>query len=87
MVSIVDALIITFIGPYPHVLVRFGVHLLLIPFVAGTSFETLRLSDRYKKLPVVGALILPGLWLQKITTREPDDRQLEVASAALKAVL
>lgn len=85
--SIVDACIIAAVGPYPHVLVRFAVHLLLIPLVAGSSYEALRLSDRFRHLPVVGAIILPGLWLQKITTRRPDDRQLEVAAAALKAIL
>jgi uncharacterized protein YqhQ len=85
--SVVDALIITFIGPYPHVAARFAVHLLLIPLVAGSSYEALKFSDRYQKNPVVGALILPGLWLQKITTRQPDDPQLETAAAALKAVV
>jgi uncharacterized protein YqhQ len=85
--SVVDAAVITCIGPYPHVLARFAVHLLLIPLVAGSSYEVLKLSDRYRRLPLVGALILPGLWLQKITTRRPDDRQLETAAAALKAVV
>jgi len=85
--SVVDALIITLIGPYPSVVARFAVHLLLIPLVAGTSYEVLKLSDRYRRFPVVGALILPGLWLQKITTRPPDDGQLEAAAAALKAVV
>jgi uncharacterized protein YqhQ len=85
--SIVDALIIGQFGPYPHVSVRLAVHLLLIPLVAGSSYEMLKLSDRYRHLPLVGMLILPGLWLQKITTRKPDDRQLEVAAEALKAVV
>ncbi len=85
--SIVDAVVIRFIGPYPNVAMRLVVHLLLVPAVAGTSYEILRLSDRYRRLPVVGALILPGLWLQKITTRPPDDGQLEIAARALKAVV
>jgi uncharacterized protein YqhQ len=85
--AIIDALFISLIGPYPSVAVRVLVHLVLVPLVAGCSYEVLKLSDRYKRVPVVGALILPGLWLQKITTKPPDDGQLEVASAALKAVL
>ena len=85
--SVVDAVFITLIGPYPHVLARFAVHMLLVPLVAGSSYEALKLSDRYQRLPLVSALILPGLWLQKITTRKPDDRQLEVAATALKAVV
>lgn len=85
--SVADALVITLIGPYPSVIARFAVHLLLFPLVAGSSYEALKLSDRYRRFPVVGAIILPGLWLQKITTRPPDDRQLEAAAAALKAVV
>ena len=85
--SFIDAAIIRFIGPYPNVVVRLFVHLFLIPAVAGTAYEVLKLSDRYQRLPIVGVLILPGLWLQKITTRPPDDGQLEIAARALKAVV
>jgi uncharacterized protein YqhQ len=85
--SIVDALYIGFLGPYPNVLTRFFVHMLLLPLVSGASYEVLKLSDRYKKFPLVSLIIKPGLWLQKITTKEPDKDQLEVASLALKAVL
>ena len=85
--SVIDAAVIRFIGPYPHVGMRLIVHLLLVPLVSGSSYEVLKLSDRYRHLPLVGALIMPGLWLQKITTRRPDDSQLEVAAKALKAVV
>lgn len=85
--SIIDALFIQFIGPYPNPFFRLLVHLALIPLVGGASYELLKLSDRYRRLPIVGALIMPGLWLQKITTKEPDDSQLEVAAEALKAAL
>lgn len=85
--SVIDAVFISTIGPYPNVLVRLLVHLALVPFVGGSSYEVLRLSDRYRKIPLVGALVKPGLWLQKITTKEPDDIQLTVASMALKAVV
>ncbi|MBN1757443.1 MAG: DUF1385 domain-containing protein [Chitinispirillaceae bacterium] len=85
--SIVDALVIGFIGPYPTVLARFAVHLLLVPLISGTSYEILKLSDAHQNLPVVGWLIQPGLMLQKITTKTPDDSQLEVAAKALQAAL
>ena len=85
--SIVDALVINFIGPYSSVLARFGVHLLMVPLISGTSYEILKLSDRYQHLPVVGWMIQPGLMLQKITTKIPDDSQLEVAAKALQAAL
>jgi uncharacterized protein YqhQ len=85
--SIIDALVAVTIGPYPSVFVRFLVHLGIAPLVAGCSYEMLRLSDRFKRVPLVHFLIMPGLWLQKITTKEPNDEQLQVASAALKASL
>jgi uncharacterized protein YqhQ len=85
--SIVDAFYILFLGPYPTVLARFAVHLVLVPLVSGVSFKILKLSDKYQKLPVVGLLIKPGLWLQRITTKPPDDSQLDVAAKALTAAL
>ena len=85
--AVVDALFIRFFGPYPVVLARFGVHILLIPLVSGISYEVLKLSDRFQNIPVVNLLIKPGLLLQKITTKEPDDTQLAVAAKALEAAL
>lgn len=85
--ALIDGLITTFIGPYPSVLYRFLVHFALIPLVSGVSYEILKASDKTKNNPVIGLLILPGLWLQRITTKNPDDQQVEVAITALKAVL
>lgn len=85
--SIIDALFIQLIGPFPNVFSRFLLHILLIPLVGGTSYEVLKLSDRYQHIALVNLLIKPGLWLQKITTREPDEEQMEVASLALRAVI
>jgi uncharacterized protein YqhQ len=85
--SIIDALVTVFIAPYPNVLARFLVHIALIPLVAGLSYEFLKLSDRFQHITFIRLLILPGLWLQKITTKEPDDGQLLIAAAALKASL
>jgi uncharacterized protein YqhQ len=85
--SIIDAIIMRYIGPYPNVAVRFLVHFTLIPLVAGMSYEVLRLSDRFQHIPPVKLFMMPGLWLQKITTKEPDDEQLSIAASALKASL
>ena len=60
--------------------------LALLPVVAGISYEMIKLAGRSRNR-FVALLTKPGLWLQKITTREPDDSQLEVAIASLKAVL
>lgn len=60
--------------------------LLLMPVVAGISYEMIKFAGKSKNR-CVAVLTKPGLWLQKVTTREPDDSQLEVAIASLKAVL
>jgi uncharacterized protein YqhQ len=85
--SIIDVLVTLFGGPYPNVFVRLLVHIALIPLVAGCSYEVLRFSDRFQRVWPVKFLVMPGLWLQKITTKEPNDEQLQIASAALKASL
>ena len=59
---------------------------LLLPVVAGIAYEIIRLAGRSKNIFIHWA-ILPGLWLQYLTTREPDDSMVEVAIESLKAVL
>jgi uncharacterized protein YqhQ len=69
---------------YPNVLSRIGVHLLFMPVAVGVSFELLKMSEKYSHIGIVRVLIQPGLWLQHITTNEPDDTQLEVAIESVK---
>ena len=59
--------------------------LLLIPVIAGVSYEFIRLAGRSDN-GFVNLLSKPGLWLQKITTREPDDDMIEVAIKSVEAV-
>ena len=59
----------------------------VIPLVAGLAFEFIMWSARHQGSAIVRALIWPGLQLQKLTTREPTDDQVEVAMASLKEVL
>jgi uncharacterized protein YqhQ len=59
----------------------------VIPLIAGIAFEFIMWSAKNQANPVVKALIWPGLQLQKLTTREPTDDQVEVAMASLKTVL
>lgn len=59
----------------------------LLPLVAGVAYEVLRLARRFPRSPAVRALVAPGLALQRLTTREPNDAQLEVAAAALRTAL
>jgi uncharacterized protein YqhQ len=67
-------------------LIGIGLRLLLLPIVAGVSYEIIRWAGRSQN-PIVSLLSKPGMWLQLITTREPDLDQLEVAIAAMEAVL
>lgn len=58
-----------------------------IPFIAGISYEIIRFTDQKRKNRGVQYLIKPGLWLQRLTAREPSEAQIEVALHALQAVL
>lgn len=60
-------------------------HLLLLPLVAGAGYELLKITARYQSQWWGRWLSAPGLWLQRITTKPPDDDQIEVAIAALRA--
>lgn len=68
-------------------LLRVPIHFAMMFPVAGVAFELLRLAGRYRANPIAAALSRPGMWMQLMTTREPDDEQLEVALASLKAVM
>ena len=68
-----------------HTLLRFVVRLLLIPVIAGVSYEFIKLAGRTEN-PVVNLLSRPGMWLQALTTREPDESMIEVAIASVEAV-
>ena len=71
----------------PEWYIRLGVRIVFIPMIAGISYEILKLSDRFKNIFFIRWLTKPGLWLQKITTKEPNKKQIEVAVKALKEVL
>lgn len=80
-VSVILFIFIRVSDPIMRVVVR----LLLIPVIAGISYEIIRLAGRSNNIFVL-ALSAPGLWLQKLTTREPDDSMIEVGIAAVSAV-
>jgi uncharacterized protein YqhQ len=61
--------------------------ILLLPVIAALGYEFIYFTSRHCDNLIMKALLTPGLWLQKLTTRQPDDKQLEVAIAALKKVL
>nr|MBA3767824.1 DUF1385 domain-containing protein [Acidobacteriota bacterium] len=83
LVSIVLFSIISFESLIYNMLVRIA----LIPLVAGLSYEIIRLSAKKEGSFIFKLITLPGVWMQNITTKEPDDQQLEVAIEALKESL
>lgn len=66
-------------------ILKLVIRLLLIPVIAGVSYEFIRLAGRYDNW-FVNILSVPGLWMQNITTKEPDDDMIEVAIASVEAV-
>jgi uncharacterized protein YqhQ len=85
--SAVDALFAVVFGHAQSLLERFVTHLAVLPVIGGASFELLKLSGRRRHHWLARLLSAPGLWLQRITTSEPDDSQLEVALTALRHAL
>ena len=65
---------------------KLAYRILLIPVIGAVSYEVLKLSDRYKKSKIMKVLLAPGLGLQYLTTRKPDEKMIEVALEAVKKV-
>lgn len=80
---IVGVIVYSFFS-YDNVWERIGIRLLLIPVVIGLSYEWLRFTNSLRHLPVLKYLGYPGLWLQKLTTKEPANEQVEVAIKAFE---
>ncbi|GAC1396169.1 MAG: DUF1385 domain-containing protein [Thermoanaerobaculia bacterium] len=83
-VMAISILVFSLIPSSAPFLAKFGARVVFIPLIAGLAYEVIRFSARHLKNPVCRALIQPGLWLQRITTKEPDDKQLEIAIIALR---
>jgi uncharacterized protein YqhQ len=85
IVMLISILVFSFIRPESQLL-RLGLRILLLPVVAGISYEFIKLFGRFDNW-FTTLLSWPGLMLQKLTTANPDEGQLEVAIASLKAVI
>jgi uncharacterized protein YqhQ len=86
-VMAISILVFSLIPSTAPFFVKFGARVVLIPLIAGLAYEVIRFSARHLKSRVCRMLITPGLWLQRITTKEPDDKQLEIAIIALREAL
>lgn len=86
LVSIIFSTIVQIIFPgvYNIAWLWVAIKILLIPLVCGAGFEVLKICGKYDNL-VTKIISAPGLWLQRITTKEPEDDMIEIAIAALKA--
>jgi uncharacterized protein YqhQ len=87
MVVMLVAIVLFSLIKFDSLLLNFLVRIVLMPVVAGLSYEIIRLSAKKESSWFFKLMTLPGVWLQNITTQEPDDKQLEVAIEALKESL
>lgn len=85
-VVIISIIVFSLVGVYENPFINLGLRLLLLPLVAGISYEIIKFAGRSTSKYITW-LNAPGKWLQRLTTREPDEKQIEVAIAALKAVI
>ena len=86
-VMVVSIIIFSIFGKPGSILVRIGTRLALIPFIAGVSYEIIKLTSRKRHSKFIQVIMLPGLWLQRLTTREPSEDQIQVAITSLQEVL
>jgi len=85
-VMVISILVFSLIPRESSLLTKALLRIPLIPAIAGISYEVLRLSARRMNSPLFKVLVAPGLWLQRLTTREPDLPQIEVAIASFRRV-
>jgi uncharacterized protein YqhQ len=86
-VMVVGILVFSILGKPSSYLVRFGSRVVLIPLIAGISYEMIRFASKRAGNRFMRIMIAPGLFLQRLTTREPSPDQLQVAIRALKELI
>jgi Predicted metal-dependent enzyme len=82
---ILSIIVFSFVS-WDNIYIRMGMKLLLVPLIVGIGYEFIMLAGKHPNI-VTKILSAPGMWMQRITTREPDDGMLEVAICALKSAL
>ncbi len=85
-VAVLSLIVFVALGT-PPIWIRIVERIALIPVIAALAYELLRIGQRFEGNAIVAALYRPNIWLQSMTTRDPDDAQIDVAIAALTAVL
>ncbi len=82
VLTVIIGVIIYSLFPYDSIWERLVQRIVLLPVVIGVSYEALRFTNSLREVPVLRYLGYPGLWLQKLTTNEPSDDQVEVSIAS-----
>jgi uncharacterized protein YqhQ len=86
VVLVLSILVFALLGR-PSIWISIASRILLLPVIAALSYELIKFEAAYSHNRFIHVLLVPGLWLQSMTTRQPDDRQLEVAIAAMRKAL
>lgn len=97
VVLLISMLVFTFVPRYPFeslrhnflaaTFIRFILEILVLPIVAGIAYELIRIAGKFRSASLIKALFWPGLMTQYLTTKEPDETQIEVALASLQLVV
>ncbi len=87
IVFLISIFVYTFVPRQEDFMMNFGLRVLFLPLIAGISYEFLKWSAKKQDNAFMRALVTPGLWFQRLTTKEPDLKQLEVALSALRQAL
>lgn len=86
VIMLLVGILVGFFIPFGNPFLRTAVKILCIPLIVGVGYELIRLCGRHDNV-LTHIVAAPGLWVQRITTKEPDDSMIEVAIAAMKAVI
>ena len=87
IVLLLSIVVYSFLGWHNAWYLRVGYRLLLLPVIAGIAYEIIRYAGRHKDSKLLPIILSPGLLMQRLTTREPSEDQVEVALRALEAVM
>lgn len=96
IVLIIGFVVFSFLPRYPlgehgsaflNTTIYFFMQLCILPIIAGIAYELLRVAGKFRNTAIVNAMFKPGIWSQGLTTKEPDQKHIEVALTALKAVM
>jgi len=87
LVVLLTSIVVFMFLPWSNLALRFVYKILLMPFVAGVAYEVIKFAGNRKDSVVTRCLLMPGLLMQRITTREPEPYMMEVAIRSLQSVI